>query len=96
MTDLHIIISILSAFTAIGLACAVQIGRHRPPPADPLSNPFDDDLQRIYSREQLETIARRPVQSDLTSGDASRPDASARRFIPSEPAGARASGVQHG
>lgn len=39
---LKIIIGILLAFTAIGLLCAVRIGRPRPPPADPFFYPFGE------------------------------------------------------
>lgn len=102
MSGLHIIFCILSAFTALGLACAVGIGRPRPPSADPLSHPLGDmpylcrDLRRIYSPEQLEAIARRPIQSEHHSAGASQADAGARRFaIPSVPAGVRAAGGRH-
>lgn len=74
MTALQFILSVLSVFTALGLACAIGasrprcepgIGRRRGSAADPLSHPFGDaphlcrDLRRRYSREQLEEIARR-------------------------------------
>ncbi|KRR25943.1 hypothetical protein [Bradyrhizobium retamae] len=42
VTLLKIVIGILLLFTAIGLACAVRIGRRRPPPADPFAHPFGE------------------------------------------------------
>jgi hypothetical protein len=105
MTALHVVIIILLVFTALGVACAVGIGRRRGSPVGPPSHPgcrsaqFCRDLERAYSRDQLEAIARRPVQSDSDSGGASRPDADARRCaippMPWVPAGTRAAGVRH-
>jgi hypothetical protein len=58
---------ILNIIIALGLACAILaalrgrgIGRQCPPPADPYFHPFGD--MPGFTREQLETIARRPVE----------------------------------
>jgi hypothetical protein len=108
-----LVVCVFAIFTALGLACAVWVSRLRREPGigrrrDALAGlrprqgepRYCRDLQRIYSREQLETIARRPVQSDLESGGASRPDADVRRrAIPRMspvPAGTRAAGGRHG
>jgi hypothetical protein len=67
MTDpVHLVVCVFAVFTALGLACAVTIGRRRRPPAGRPSHRTDPrycrDLQRVYSREQLEAIARRDVK----------------------------------
>lgn len=58
---------IVNIIIALGLACATVaalrgrgIGRLSPPPADPYFRPFGD--MPGFSREQLEFIARRPVE----------------------------------
>lgn len=55
---LKIIIAILLAFTALGLACAVFIGRRRDAPADPFSKPFGE--MPGFTGEQLRRIAPMP------------------------------------
>lgn len=51
---LAILIAIAFVFTALGIVCAVWIGRSRPPAADPFSHPFGDiafiDSARPVSR----------------------------------------------
>jgi hypothetical protein len=44
----------------LGLRAVFQIGRQCPPPADPYFHPFGD--MPGFSREELEFIARRPVE----------------------------------
>ncbi|WP_438278113.1 hypothetical protein [Nitrobacter sp.] len=112
MTAFHVALIILLVFTALGLACAVWasraprepgIGRRRRPPAGRQSHQPDPrycrDLQRVYSREQLEAIARRPVQSGFESGAASSAGCgcppACNPPMPSVPAGTRAAGGRH-
>lgn len=69
---------ILNIVIALGLACAIAvallgIGRRRRPVVDPYFHPFGD--MPGYTREQLELIARRPVeQHHLSTGPANPAD----------------------
>jgi hypothetical protein len=64
-TFLLIVILVLSAFTAISLACAVRISRRRPPAADPFFHPFGD--MAGLTPEQLARIAAQIAATDEMS-----------------------------
>lgn len=69
---LNLICIIMSLFAAIAIACAIVrarprrsgIGRRCPPTADPYLHPFGErpTVMPDFTREQLEAIARRPVE----------------------------------
>lgn len=61
MSPAAIVLTIAFVFIALGLACAVWIGRRCPPPADPFSVPFGE--MPGFSAEQLRRIAP-PVCND--------------------------------
>lgn len=98
---LKIIIVIFSVFTAIGLLCAVRIGRRARwanPPADPYFHPFGEmpaltaeQLARLAPRDFSHDPLRRSfVMHNHSAGLALRPDAgSGRLSIPSGKAAAR-------
>lgn len=69
---LKILLAILMMFTAIGLACAVRIGRRRPPPADPFSHPFGDvaplPAGSIVELHSFNHPARPATRTDQGSG----------------------------
>ncbi|MBR0871167.1 hypothetical protein JQ633_12415 [Bradyrhizobium tropiciagri] len=64
---LKVVLAILMAFTAIALVCAVTLARRRP---DPHASPYRD--MPGFSREQLEAIARRPVEAHHGVGSTRR------------------------
>lgn len=78
MSTLQFIAISLCLFTALGLVCAVLIGRPRASQTDPLSFPFGDgphlcaDLRRRYSQDHLEELARRQPPLVEHSGGAHR------------------------
>ena len=63
---LKLLILIFSIFVALGIACAITLVRQgkgvgrSPVPVDPYFHPFGEVPG--FTREQLEAIARRPVQ----------------------------------
>jgi len=72
MSTIAIIMAIAVAFTALGILCAVRIGRSRPPPADPFSHPFGE-LALLPSGALIELHshrdpARRAIRADQGSG----------------------------
>jgi hypothetical protein len=100
---LKIIIGTLSVFTAVGLLCAVKIGRRakwaNPAPADPYFHPFGEmpgltaeQLARLAPRDFSHDPLRRSfaVHDNYSAGLALRPDAgSGLLSIPSGKAAAR-------
>lgn len=55
IVTLKIVIAILLVFAALGLLCAVRIGRRATPPADPFFHPFGE--MPGFTAEQLRAIA---------------------------------------
>lgn len=57
MIAAKVILIIAIAFAALSLACAVWIGRRRPPSADPFSAPFGE--MPFFTAEQLNRLTPR-------------------------------------
>jgi hypothetical protein len=72
---LNAVITVLLAFTALGIAYAVVIGWRRPAPADPFSQPFGE--MPGFTQAQLDALvqasARRAARDPLRRSFASRP-----------------------
>jgi hypothetical protein len=99
ITPPQIVLAILLVFVAISLACAVRIGRRRPPAADPFSHPFGDVVSpaagafvasvqhRTLHERKLDHPVRPAIRADQGSGgngNASQGAAAARTLHRSE------------
>jgi hypothetical protein len=102
MSPAAIVLTIAFVFIALCLACALWIGRRRPPPADPFSVPFGE--MPGFSAEQLRRIAPEvrnddPLRRSFAVKNQLKRDSEPLWRLtrdsagPSQPCGKRAAGV---